>query len=179
MFLIILESILPTHAWLVAQSCRTLWPHGLQPARLLCPWDYPSKNTRVGCHFLLRRIFLTQGSNLHLPALAGRFSPTEPAGKPSCYTPKTFTLGSVRKTTSAGVHGRTVWTCGSDTDYQVRIRDSQSIQKHMGSLSRFLGETSLKGFWKCPNLSQFRIILSSKNPHYELQKGSYALDLGV
>ena len=113
MFLIILESILPTHAWLVAQSCRTLWPHGLQPARLLCPWDYPSKNTRVGCHFLLRRIFLTQGSNLHLPALAGRFSPTEPAGKPSCYTPKTFTLGSVRKTTSAGVHGRTVWTCGS------------------------------------------------------------------
>ena len=25
--------------------------HGLQPARLLCPWDSPGKNTGVGCHF--------------------------------------------------------------------------------------------------------------------------------
>ena len=23
------------------------------PARLLCPWDFPGKNTGVGCHFLL------------------------------------------------------------------------------------------------------------------------------
>ena len=41
-------------------------PHGLQPARLLCPWDFPGKNTGVGCHFLLQGIFLTQGSNPHL-----------------------------------------------------------------------------------------------------------------
>ena len=27
----------------------SLWPHGLQPARLLCPWDFPSKNTGVSC----------------------------------------------------------------------------------------------------------------------------------
>ena len=25
-----------------------------QPTRLLCPWDSPGKNTRVGCHFLLQ-----------------------------------------------------------------------------------------------------------------------------
>ena len=31
----------------------SLWPHELQPARLLCPWDSPGKNTGVGCHFLL------------------------------------------------------------------------------------------------------------------------------
>ena len=24
------------------------WPHGLQPMRLLCPWDFPSKSTGVG-----------------------------------------------------------------------------------------------------------------------------------
>ena len=29
-------------------------PHGLQPTRLLCPWDFPSKSTGVGCHFLLQ-----------------------------------------------------------------------------------------------------------------------------
>ena len=40
-----------------------LWPHGLQPTRLLHPWDFPGKNTGVGCHFHLQGIFLTQGSN--------------------------------------------------------------------------------------------------------------------
>ena len=49
---------------LVAKSCLTLLqPHVLQPARLLCPWNFPGKNTGVGCHFLLQGIFLTQGSN--------------------------------------------------------------------------------------------------------------------
>ena len=33
---------------------NSLWPYGLQPARLLCPLDSPSKNSGVGCHFLLR-----------------------------------------------------------------------------------------------------------------------------
>ena len=26
------------------------WPHGLQPTRLLHPWDFPGKSTGVGCH---------------------------------------------------------------------------------------------------------------------------------
>ena len=30
------------------------------------PWDSPGQNTGVGCHFLLHRVFLTQGSNPHL-----------------------------------------------------------------------------------------------------------------
>ena len=33
---------------------------------LLCPWDSPGKNTGVGCHFLLQRIFPTQESNPYL-----------------------------------------------------------------------------------------------------------------
>ena len=44
----------------------SLQPHGLQPTRLLCPWNSLGKNTGVGCHFLLQGIFLTQGSNLGL-----------------------------------------------------------------------------------------------------------------
>ena len=31
-------------------------PHGLQPTRLLHPWDSSGKNTGVGCHFLLQCI---------------------------------------------------------------------------------------------------------------------------
>ena len=42
----------------VAKSCLTLLqPHGLKPTRLLCPGDFPGKNTGVGCHFLLQRVF--------------------------------------------------------------------------------------------------------------------------
>ena len=52
------------------QLCLTLMQcHGLKPAKHLCPWDSPGKNTGVGCHTLLQGIFLTQGSNpglLHL-----------------------------------------------------------------------------------------------------------------
>ena len=51
----------------VTQSCPTLlWPCRLLPARLLCPWNSPGKNTGVGCHFLLQGIFPTQGSKVHL-----------------------------------------------------------------------------------------------------------------
>ena len=39
----------------VTQSCLTLRPHGLQPTRLLCPWDFPGKSTGVRCHCLLRK----------------------------------------------------------------------------------------------------------------------------
>ena len=38
----------------VVSNC--LWPHGLYPARLLCPWNFPGKNTGVSCHFLLQGI---------------------------------------------------------------------------------------------------------------------------
>ena len=41
--------------------------YGLWPAGILYPWNFPGKNTGVGCHFLLQGLFLTQGSNQHLP----------------------------------------------------------------------------------------------------------------
>ena len=51
----------------VTQSCPTLLPHGLWPIRLLYPLNFPGMSTRVGCHFLLQRIFPTQRLDLGLP----------------------------------------------------------------------------------------------------------------
>ena len=50
---------------LVVQLCLTLCNSMdcMQPARFLCPWNSPGKNTGVGCHSLLQGIFSTQGSN--------------------------------------------------------------------------------------------------------------------
>ena len=33
-----------------------LQPHGLQPTRLLCPWDSPGKNSGMGSHSLLQEL---------------------------------------------------------------------------------------------------------------------------
>ena len=60
--------ILPTHLCVCVCVSRSVMstpvgPHGLQPAKLLCPWDSPVKDTREGCHSLLQGIFSTQGSN--------------------------------------------------------------------------------------------------------------------
>jgi len=53
--------------WSHSVVSDSLRPHGLYPTGLLRPWDFPGKNTWVGCHFLLQGIFLTQGANLGLP----------------------------------------------------------------------------------------------------------------
>ena len=48
-------------------SCvQLLQPHKLYPARLLCPCDFPGKNTGVGCYLLFQGTFRTQGWNLCL-----------------------------------------------------------------------------------------------------------------
>ena len=55
---------------LVVQSCLTVCDpldcHRPPTPRLLWPWNFPGKNTGMGCHFLLQGIFLTQVSNPHL-----------------------------------------------------------------------------------------------------------------
>ena len=41
----------------VSDSSR---PHGLQPTRILCPWDFPGKSTGVGCIFQRTRTIISQ-----------------------------------------------------------------------------------------------------------------------
>ena len=39
--------------WSHSVVSDSLRPHGLQPTRLLRPWNFPGKSTGVGCHCLL------------------------------------------------------------------------------------------------------------------------------
>ena len=57
-------------------------PHGLQPAKLLHPWDFPGKSTGVGCQFLLQEIFQTQGLNLGLVHCRQMLYHLRPQGSP-------------------------------------------------------------------------------------------------
>ena len=69
-----------------ALSCvRLSRPHGLQPTRLLCPWDSPGKSTGVGCHFLLQGTFPTPGL-LHCRQMIYQLSYEEsPKGLHNCF----------------------------------------------------------------------------------------------
>ena len=65
---------------------NSLQPYGLQPTRLLCPWDSPDKNTGVGCHFLLQGDLPDPGIEPRSPALQADSLLSELPGKPQHYT---------------------------------------------------------------------------------------------
>ena len=62
-YLYVIRAFFPIHAqsFQLSPTLCDLWP-----TMLLGPWDSLGKITGVGCHALLQRIFLTQGSNPHL-----------------------------------------------------------------------------------------------------------------
>ena len=94
--------------WSLSVMSNSSRPHGLQPTRLLRPWDFPGKSTGVGCHCLIPRnttecktlsgrgfqalelwprglacgIFPVQGSNSNLLRWQVDFFTAEPPGKP-------------------------------------------------------------------------------------------------
>ena len=61
-----------------------LQDHGLLSTRLLCPWNFPGKNTGVGRPFLLQGNLPDTGikKTLACPALAGEFFTTVLSGNP-------------------------------------------------------------------------------------------------
>ena len=93
--------------------------HGLQSTRFLCPWDFPGKNTGVGCYFLLDLPDSgTEPMSLASPTLAGGFFTTVPPGYQifTCvslyYLPHIFTdikrkvlIGSAKKSVKYSYRG--------------------------------------------------------------------------
>ena len=64
----------------VSSSLRS---HGLQPTRLLCPWDFSRQGYWSGLPFPSPGYLPDPGIEPGSPALTGRFFTTEPPGKPS------------------------------------------------------------------------------------------------
>ena len=85
--LLVSQRNVPVMSYLRVHACSvvsdSLWPHGLYPARLLSPWDFPGKNTGVGCHFLLLAIFPIQDQTrvFWVSCIAGRFYTTWAVGE--------------------------------------------------------------------------------------------------
>ena len=71
-----------THTLSCSVVSNSLQLHGLQPARLLCFWDFSGKNTGVGCHFLHRVCSPPRHQICVSPTLAGRFLTASTTWKP-------------------------------------------------------------------------------------------------
>ena len=74
---------------LVSNSSR---PHGLQPTRLLRPWDFPGKSIGLGCHWLLQ--LQTSASHIQSYSNRGCFLPSATLGDLIGTTLTSFTLFS-------------------------------------------------------------------------------------
>ena len=92
--------------------------HGLQPIRLLCPWDFPGKSSGVGCHCLQLRPTLCDptdcsppGSSVHgilqvrIPDSVAipfprRSSQSRDRTHVSCIADRIFTIWAIREITS-------------------------------------------------------------------------------
>ena len=64
-----------------SSESNSLQPNGLEPTRLLCSWDFPGKNTRVGCYSLLQGNLPNSGTESGSPALQADSLLSEPPEK--------------------------------------------------------------------------------------------------
>ena len=105
---------------LVAQLCPTLGPHGLQPTGLLCPWDFPGKDTGVGA-----TSFFKGSSQPRSLALQADALPTELRRKPR----KKLSKGDKSRESIPLVGEQTGW----ENNHRIRVfwqLRAESSQKH-------------------------------------------------
>ena len=127
---------------------------GLQPARLLCPWGSPGKNTRLGGHVLLQGIFLTQRSNLSLQTAglaSGFFSISGTWEAPN--NPLSTALEVIKKTEMAEIYRA--------ESQRGRNCAEKELRKLRGSLLEFLAKYQ-------PLLLQGEILKSQQNSYSEI-----------
>ena len=85
-FRILIFQLFKDFAIIVVQLLSCTDNMDYSPPGSSCPWNYPGKNTGVGCHFLLQGNLPDPGikpTSPASPALTGRFFTTEPPEKPT------------------------------------------------------------------------------------------------
>ena len=76
----LIQGVYMLSRWVMSVSLR---PHGLCSLPDSFVMEFPGKTMGVGCHFLFQGIFLTQGSNPHLPHWQADSFPLSHLGSPS------------------------------------------------------------------------------------------------
>ena len=113
----------------------TLLPNPRTVARLTT-WDFPGKNTGVGCHFLPQGNLSNPGIEREFPAFAGGFLTAEPLAKP--YHLKSFCLQVSEYWKRSSAHHLSLpWTsasvlplksCGGETPRRHQLLQNTLLQ---------------------------------------------------
>ena len=153
---------------------NSLWSHGLQSSRLLCPWDFPGKNTGVGCHGLLQGNPPNPGNKLRSPAFQADSLPAEPPGKPMNTAVGTLSLlqgnlpdpgiklgSSAMQMDSlpAELSGKPFWACWSRNNQPHGFSQALGAVR-MLRLLQFLPRASRRRSLYLLRLSHHRVLLS-------------------
>ena len=125
---------------------NSLRPHELQPARLLCPWDFPGNNTRVSCYSLLQEDLPKPGMESRSPVLQADSLLSEAPAKPSFLN--------------------LILPCS-----QTHISNSTCVLINMPSGVYF--NNNSRRAWKLPLRCQFLVTLSKSLLVYEFNWGTY------
>ena len=136
----------------VCHQSASLLSHGLQRARLICPWDSPDKNTRgyvFSCPPL--GIFLVQGLNPHLLCFLHQQMgslPLAPPGKPinECHNQKKKTGFRLR---FQEFHTHTHQNSHFDIIAELLISESQKVKQYYKKVFSFFHLWELKIFQFC------------------------------
>ena len=140
--------------WSRSAVSDSLQPHGQQPTRLRCPWDFPGKNTGVGCHFLLQGIF-----------------PTQDRTRVSCIADRRFTIWATREAlvTRAKARGKKVQNTWGTSKKQKNCQKENSFSED-GNKTDQLELKHKHPAWTPKWMTEFKFFrtpelqVSAKNP---------------
>ena len=133
--------------WSRSVVSDSLRPHRLQPARLLCPWDFLGNSTGVDCHFLHQGIFPTRGSN---PGL--------------CIVDRRFTVWAIREVLKRGI---ALMMMMMIDEWKAKVHKQEMVFEVTGVIYLTLSSTKHKSlFLKNLPLLWFFIVVVFLFNHY-------------
>ena len=112
--------------------CDSSWPHGLQPSRLLCPWDSPG-NYWSGLPCLSPGDLSDPGIKPRSPALQADSLPSKPPGKSVCV------CACACVCIHASMRAKSLWLCSTLCDPTDCPWDSSGKNTGVGNHSLFQG----------------------------------------
>jgi len=149
----------------VSDSLASPWTVACQ---LLSSWNFPGKNTGVGCHFLLQQIFLISGLNSHLLHWWRGFFATEPPGKPC--VPVVMPTPEPEKPYSKLTEFEKSWSrtvvSAFGIDWNLPRKpfkkywfNESRVQSRHEEFKNFPGDSNIQPMWRATDLEGFNLLI--------------------
>ena len=155
--------------------------HGFIACQAPCPWNFPGKNTGVGCHFLLQGIFPDQRLNLTLLHWQADSLPLSHQGSPGPYCSRFQTTLETQETVQVNLQRlgkkNTKWEETEDSARSVYHQMLQNWVALAGSQSRTQRTTPFSGKGQWEETAVAAAVRTTVNKHHSPQRVSHSRTL--